>query len=177
MRRAGLLLMSVVVVALVVPATAALAHGDLAGTSPEDGDRVGRPPAEVRITLTEAPTRGAEARATDGCKKKVPSAVSVDGDDILLTLEGGEPGRWKVSYRAVSSVDGHRTRGNFGFTVTGNKDCRGDASEGPADDIDPPPGPGLVAPEEESSVSWLLWVGLGTIGLAAVAWLIRRSSQ
>lgn len=171
-------------VCLLLFAAPALAHGDLQGTSPEDGSTVGKPPSEIRVTLTEAPTRGAEAEATDGCKRKVPAAVSVDGSDVVLSLEGGERGKWKVTYRAVSSVDGHTTRGNFGFTVSGNKDCSkpddsDDPRDDPEDDVDAGDDPGIIEnpnPPDEGT-SWLVWVGGGTILLIALAFVVRRAGR
>ena len=157
----------------------ALGHGDLQGTSPEDGTTVGKRPERITITLTEAPSRGAEARATDGCKRGVPAGVAVDGSDIVLTIDGGEPGKWTVSYRAVSSVDGHQTKGKFGFTVSGKKDCSREA-EAPDDQIDAGDGPGILEnpdPPDEGGTSWLLWIVLGTVVLAAAAFVVRRSSQ
>lgn len=168
------------VVALLVLPGVASAHGDLQGTSPSDGATVGKVPTEITVTLTEAPTKGAEARATDGCKKKAPAAVSVNGNDIVLSLGGGQPGRWKVSYRAVSAVDGHQTRGSFGFTVSGKKDCSTASDPGdPEDDVDAGDDPGIIDnpnPPDEGT-SWLVWVGAGTLILVAAAFVVRRSGR
>lgn len=163
-------------------ASPAVAHGDLHGTNPADGSTVGKPPSEIRVTLTEAPTSGAEGRVTDGCDRKVAAPVSVDGSDIVMSTRGGERGRWKVTYRAVSSVDGHTTRGNFGFTVSGKKDCskpdEADDPQGdPEDDIDAGKGPGIIEnpdPPDEGA-SWLVWVGGGTVLLMGLAFVVRRA--
>ncbi len=171
----------VAVLALAMVPTPAFAHGDLQATSPVDGARVRSIPNEVTITLTEAPTPGAEARARDGCRKRVPGTVVVDGSDIVLSIDGGEPGRWQVSYRAVSSVDGHQTRGRLDFTVSGARDCSEDeGNDDSGDDIDAGGQPGIVEnpnPPDGGSSAWLLWVGGGTILLAGVAFILRRSSQ
>jgi methionine-rich copper-binding protein CopC len=167
------------VACLLVFAGPALGHGDLEGTSPADGSKVGKPPSEIRVTLTEAPTRGAEAVATDGCKRKVPAAVSVDGSDIVLSLQGGERGKWKVTYQAVSSVDGHQTRGKFAFTVSGKKDCSRDEPDEPEDDVDAGDDPGIIEnpnPPDEG-ISWLVWAGGGTILLVGLAFVVRRSGR
>ena len=165
-------------VALLIPPGVASAHGDLQGTSPEDGSSVRRFPGEITVTLTEPPTKGAEARATDGCKRKVPAAVSVDGNDIVLSVSGGEPGKWKVSYRAVSAVDGHQTRGAFAFSVGGKKDCSAE-EEDPEDEVDAADDPGIIDnpdPPDEGT-SWLVWVGGGTLILVAAAFALRRSGR
>ena len=178
MRRAGIAVAGAFLLALAVPGVS-LAHGDLRATNPEDGSKVASPPDEVTITLTEAPTRGAEARATDGCKRRVPAVVSVDGNDVVMALRGGEPGKWKVSYQAVSSVDGHRTRGEFSFTVGGKKDCSPDEPDDSRDDVDAADDPGIIEnpnPPDEG-ISWLIWVALGTVVVAGIAFGLRRAGH
>lgn len=171
------------IVALFVFAGPALAHGELEGTTPADGSTVKKIPSEIRVTLTEAPTRGAEARATDGCKRKVPASVTVDGNDVVLALQGGERGRWKVSYEAVSAEDGHQTRGTFAFTVSGKEDCTKDKPDGaeddPEDEVDAADDPGIIDnpdPPDEGT-SWLVWVGGGTILLVGLAFVVRRAGR
>ena len=156
-----------------------LAHGDLEGTSPEQGATEEKAPSEIRITLTEPPTKGAEARAVDGCKDVVADDPTVDGNDIVLAVGPGERGRWKVSYRAVSAVDGHQTRDTFTFTVAGKKDCspEEDPTEESPEPDDPADDDGTAAPpEDESSNAWLLWVGGGTVVVVALALVARRAS-
>lgn len=175
MRRVVILICGVV--GLLAMSTVAHAHGDLRGTSPEAGSTLRKAPKRVTITLTEAPTKGADARAVDGCKDRVPAAVSVSANDIVLTLEGGRPGRWKVSYRAVSRVDGHQTKGILGFKVAGKKDCSAPEEE---DQVEAPGNPGIVDnpdPPDEGGTSWLLWVLGGTVVLVGGAFLVRRSTQ
>ena len=167
------------IVAVVLLAAPVLAHGDLDGTSPEDGARVQSPPGKVTITLTEAPTKGAEARVVDGCKDDVTDDVNAAEQDIVVFVADGAPGKWKVSYRAVSSVDGHQTRGSFTFTVAGKKDCS--PAEEETDDNDVAGGEDTRIqnpnpPENESSNAWLLWVAGGTVVLAGAAWFVRRSA-
>lgn len=178
MRRAGVAAAGALLLALAVPGVS-FAHGDLEGTSPEDGSKVGSPPKEITVSLTEAPTRGAEARAIDGCKKRVPAAVSIDGNDIVMTLQGGEPGKWKVGYQAVSAVDGHRTRGDFSFTVGGKKDCSPDKPEDPGDDVDAADDPGIIENQDppDEGISWLIWVVLGTVVVAGIAFALRRAGH
>jgi len=174
-RRVAVCLIAISVV-LAAPA-ASFGHGDLRSTSPEAGAKLRRAPKKVTISLTGAPTKGAEARALDGCKRRVPAAVSVSGSDIVLDLEGGEPGRWKVSYRAVSSVDGHQTRGDLAFTVAGKEDC---SRTDKGDDIDAADNPGIIEnpnPPDEGGMSLLVWIGGGTVLLGLAALLIRRTSQ
>ncbi len=108
------------VVALASPASA---HGDLRGTRPERGSTVNKAPEAVRISFTEPPTADGRFEVRDGCGDGVLAAVGRDGRDAELELDGGQPGRWKVRYRVISSLDGHSTRGSFSFRVKGKQDC------------------------------------------------------
>jgi len=164
--------------ALLSVAGTSLAHGDLESTTPEDGSTVRKVPQRISISLTEPPTAGAEARARDGCKRRAPGATSIDGNDIVVAVAGGEPGKWRVSYRAVSAVDGHQTRGNFSFKVSGRRDCSPDEKES-EDDVDAADAPGIVEnpnPPDEGT-SWLVWVGAGTVLIAAAAFVLRRAGR
>ena len=166
---------------LFVLAAPALGHGDLRGTSPADGSEVGKPPSEIRVTLTQAPTRGAESRVMDGCKRKVPASVSEEGSDVVLSVQGGEPGKWEVTYQTVSSVDGHETGGNFSFTVSGKNECNReeDPKDDPEDEIDAADDPGIIEnpdPPDEGT-SWLVWVGGGAIFLVGFAFVVRRAGR
>lgn len=175
--RQGAAVLASVFVFLVLPGGAS-AHGDLQGTSPEDGATVRKVPGEITVTLTEAPAKGAEAKATDGCKKKVPAVVSVEGNDVVLSLGGGQPGKWKVSYGTVSAVDGHETRGAFAFMVSGKKECGAADVDDPKVDIDAAENPGIIDnpdPPDEGP-SWLVWVGGGTLILVTAAFALRRSA-
>ena len=174
MSRSLLVLVAVGFLLLPVPA---LGHGDLQGMSPEDGAKLGKAPREIRVTLTEAPTRGPQARVTDGCKRPVSGRASVDGNDIVIALRDGEPGKWNVSYRAISSVDGHQTRGKLDFTVRGTKDCTLDE---PEDEIDAGDSPGIIEnpnPPDEGSNAWIIWLVGGTVAVAGLAFFVRRSSE
>lgn len=175
LRRVALL----VTTSMVVLATPAWGHGDLRSTSPTDGQRVKNPPREVMIELTEPPTeQGLEATVRDGCSKRVPAAVSVEGSTILLTLEGGAPGHWMTKYRAVSSVDGHQTKGKFHFMVAGPHDCSEHEDE--SDDIAANDQPGIVQnpdPPDSGSSMWIWFVLAGTVVLGGLAFVVRRSSQ
>jgi len=147
----------------------------LQASSPKPGATLHRPPRTVSLSFTEAPAKGARARVVDGCRRALPAAVSVEGSDVVVALEGGRPGRWTVAYNAVSSVDGHRVRGKLTFRVSGAKRCGAE----PDDEIAAGPNPGIVDnpdPPDETGASWIWWVAGGTILVAAAALLIRRST-
>lgn len=176
MRRLHVLLVSAA--ALLVVAAPAAGHADRRGTRPAEGSTAAKPPRAISVTFTEPPRNKAEMRAIDGCRRQVPSAVSVAGNDIVLSAEGGEPGKWKVTYRAVSSVDGHQTKGSFGFTVTGTKDCSRGRADEIEDQVDAAENPGIIEnpdPPDDGGTPWFVWVGGGAVVLVWAAFALRGS--
>lgn len=160
------------------------AHGELQGTNPKDGATLGRAPGSVTITLTEAPTADAQLKVFDGCKRDVAADVGVDASDLAARIDGGEPGKWRAAYRAVSSEDGHFTKGSISFTVKGKRDCtpdkpaknndnNGDNGSGDGD------GPTRAAGDEEGDEGGdipVVPIALGTGGLLAIAIVVRMTA-
>jgi methionine-rich copper-binding protein CopC len=135
--------------ALAALSAVAYAHGDVRSTSPKADAIVESPPKRVVVTLTEAPSRDAVVRAKDGCGKQVITTVSVAQATITgAVTDGAQPGRWAVSWRAISTVDGHPTEGKFAFTVDGVTDCsaEGDPSPSPEPTADATVAPGTPEP-------------------------------
>ena len=130
---------------LVALSAAAYAHGDVRSTSPKADASVESAPRRITVTLTEAPSQDAVMRAKDGCGKRVVTSVSVAQATITgAVTDGAQPGRWAVSWRAISTVDGHPTEGKFAFTVNGVTNC---SAEGGAPSPSPEPTTdGTVAP-------------------------------
>lgn len=132
--------------ALAALSAAAYAHGDVRSTSPKADAIVESPPKRVEVTLTEAPSQDSVLRAKDGCGKQVITTVSVAEATITgAVTDGAQPGRWAVSWRAISTVDGHPTEGKFAFTVNGVTDCSAGGGN-PSPSPDPTPD-ATVAPE------------------------------
>ena len=154
------------------------AHGDLQGTDPVGGASLGSAPNDVSLTLTEAPGPGSTLEIADGCKRAVAGRVSRDGSDLQARVKQGEPGRWSMTYRAVSSVDGHVTKGTVRFKVTGTKDC----SESEPAETDVEIGGGedtQVANEDQSDGSGfpVIQLAVGTVVLVGIALLLRASTS
>lgn len=108
---------------LALIAAAASAHAFLESAAPGAGVRVEKPPATLVLSFTE-PIEGAvvgvqvfDAAGTLVASNKEPKTV-VDWATITLALPKLEPG----TYRVVWHVDlggGHRTKGDYGFTILG----------------------------------------------------------
>lgn len=155
----------------------ALAHAEKARMSPEEGSRLGRAPKEVTISFTEPLTADAQVVVVDGCGQQVQTAVQVSNRAAVAAIAAGaQPGRWRVSWRVISAVDGHATSGQARFAVTGERDCS---------PVSPPPGPSAPEPGQTGAAPAppgadgggfpLLPVTLGGAGIVVVALLLRLS--
>ncbi|MDQ5814721.1 MAG: copper resistance protein CopC [Actinomycetota bacterium] len=169
---------------LVVLAVAgpAAAHGEKVKTDPSEGTGVKTVPGRVSVTLSEAPTPQAKLQLTDGCGRQVARSVAVRGEDIVASVSDAQPGRWKASYRAISSVDGHESEGSWTFRVAGQKDCSEDETSGdddPGDNDAIEPGTeatGDTAPAADASSFPVVPVAIGAAILLLAAFLVRRST-
>ena len=174
--RIGVLALPVVVVALCAPASA---HGDLRGSNPEDGAAVGSVPGSISVTLTEAPGPGSVLKASDGCGRKVRGSVKTQGSDLVLSVASGQPGKWKASYRAISSVDGHLTKGELAFSVKGKKDC----TPGGNDEDDTKVAGGKDTrvddpnPDEDGGGFPVVPFAIGTAVVIVLALVVRRAAS
>ena len=163
---------------LLVVAGPASAHGDLHGTDPEPGSTLGKAPRSVSVTLTEAPGPGSILKVSDGCSDDAGEKVSLEGSKLVAQVPDGQPGDWVLRYRAVSSVDGHVTRGSVHFVVRGKKDC----SEPDPEETDTQIGGGTdtrVAnpdPPGDGSGFPVVPVAIGSAVLVGLALVLRRAS-
>ena len=101
-------------------ASPAAGHAFLDHASPPVGATVHGPPPEVRLWFTqELEPAFSTISVQDANGKRVDkSDVKVEGDGavIRVSLPKLDPGRYKVTWRALS-VDTHVTEGDFTFEV------------------------------------------------------------
>ena len=172
------LIVTCMVVGLAASAAPAFAHGEIEGSDPAPQSTVRRAPRSVAITFSEAPTAQAVLKVTDGCKRKVSQAVDVTDATATVGVAIGQPGRWKVSYRVISALDGHLTHGTYTFTVAGKRDCTPD--EKPTDDpgADPTKAAPRTEPDDpEGSGTPVVPIALGAVALIAIALVVRRTGS
>ena len=167
---------------LALVAGPAAAHGEKVKTDPPEGAGLDSPPGSVSVTLSEAPTAQAKLQVVDGCGRQVARSVKVQGSDIVASVADAEPGRWKASFRAISSVDGHESEDAWAFAVNGKKDCSKDDPSGdeePADDQieQGTEAMGDTAPADEGSGFPVVPVAIGAAVLLVAAFLVRRSTS
>lgn len=153
----------------------ALAHGDLQSTDPAGGSRVGKAPRAVEIVFTEAPTNDSRFQVIDGCGNDVFEQASGEGDTRRLSVNGGQAGKWIVTYRVISAEDGHFTKGEFSFRVTGERDCSRDevGTPGPRESDGPGVAEGpdgdVASVSTEPSILLIVLAGGAVIVLALAA--------
>lgn len=165
----------------------AFAHGDIQRIRPEPESVLGKAPDHIRITYTEAPTENNRISVTDGCGTDVLAEKYVQGRTLHVFLREGEPGNFDVSYAVISAVDGHKTNGDFSFTVRGEADCSEPSAEPepPEDDADneggededsaAQPGTSPTSGEGSSGIPVAV-VAVGVLALIGIAFLVRMGA-
>ena len=155
----------VVVAGVLIPAAAASAHAQFLEADPRPGAKLSAAPDELRISYSEPPISARQVSVEDGCGNDVVGSADVEEKDVVADLAPGQPGKWKVTSRVVSAVDGHPTEKDFSFSVSGNADCEdADAAPPPTDD------------GGSSSMPIVLVLGGATIVLVAGAFFLRKRS-
>ncbi len=119
--RRGLAVSALLFVALAFGAHPAHAHAGYESSDPADGAVLDAAPATVSITFTEPPDPAlSSVEVLDaGGTDVVVGPVSAAGPRTLsVSLPGDLPdGAYTVSWRVVSSADGHSTGGTFAFGI------------------------------------------------------------
>jgi copper resistance protein C len=169
--RGGLALAAIagVVIAVVLPATAAQAHSVLLATAPAAGASVATKISEVTLTFNERvhgdfstvvvkglSSRGAIVSYSDG-------RVQVIDDVVHQKVYPLRSGSYDVAWRVISA-DGHPVEGQFDFTV------RLSAGQEPA--ADPPPPATTANSGSSSSGHDAAWIAGGAAALVVAAALV-----
>lgn len=107
--------------AAVAQGGSAAAHASYVRSNPAADARLQRPPAEVRVVFSEAPDpRGSEIAVFDASGARVdtgPVGATDEPNTLRVALREIGTGGYVVAWTALSTVDGHHTRGSFVFTV------------------------------------------------------------
>lgn len=101
---------------------AAAAHANYVKSNPASDARLTKAPMEVRVTFSEPPdARGSDLAVLDVSGKRVDGGdVSLARDEpntLRVSVNAVGDGGYLVSWTALSTVDGHETKGAFGFAV------------------------------------------------------------
>ena len=172
--RMGLVVLAVVAASLVgghaTPPGEAYAHANLARSAPAPNSILDSPPSQVVVWFTEpVEPKFSEIRVLDAQGDRVDRDDSVvdrnDATAVLVTLEPLSNGTYTVAWTNVSTVDGHRVRGSFVFSV-------GEPISGAPVDV---PNQPLVQSPWEPVLRWLiLMTSLSIAGGLAFELLVWR---
>ncbi len=107
-----------VLIAALVAASPAMAHAFLETASPAAGENLKTPPAKVELHFSEAleATFSAVTVTNEAGLDMGAGPIAVDGTEMDLPLRKLAPGRYRVTWHAVS-IDTHRTEGRYNFLV------------------------------------------------------------
>ena len=106
---------------LLLAASQANAHAAFVSAMPA-ANSTGAAPKQVTIHLSEGLSKklsGFELMKADGSKVPVTTSVSPKDHKTLVGSVSGNlaPGTYMVMWHAVAADDGHRSKGDFNFTV------------------------------------------------------------
>jgi copper transport protein len=94
----------------------ARAHATLLASSPQAGQQLGTAPGVVVLQFSQPlDSRLSRVTVTDPAGARVAGTAS--GTEARVALATNQPGTYRVAWTAVSTDDGHTSRGDFQFTV------------------------------------------------------------
>jgi copper transport protein len=101
---------------LVIAPGVARAHATLLSSSPRAGQQLGTAPGVVVLQFSQPlDPRLSQVTVTDPASTRVAGQTS--GTEARVTLATNQPGTYQVAWTAVSTDDGHTSRGAFQFSV------------------------------------------------------------
>ena len=172
--RMGLVVLAVVAASLIgvawPPLGEAYAHANLARSAPVPNSTLGSTPSRVVVWFTESVEPGfSEIQVLDVAGARVDRDDSIvdrnDSTAVSVTLEPLPDGTYTVAWKNVSTVDGHRVRGSFVFSV-------GEPISGATVDV---PNQPLVQSPWEPVFRWLiLMTSLSIVGGLAFELMVWR---
>jgi putative copper export protein/methionine-rich copper-binding protein CopC len=153
----------------------ALGHALLVLSDPVAGASLATAPSEVTLTFTEQPDPALstiKVLATDGTSVGAGPVSAVPGQpkELRVALGKLQPGVYTVSWRTLSSVDGHLASGSFAFGVGVSAPSVAPSQAGGSG-----VGGSSIPTPAEISGRWLLYLGLiGLFGAAFVSLVVFR---
>ena len=148
------------------PAAIAHGHAQFLDSDPATGAKLDEAPTSIRLEYSEPPVSADNVVVKDGCGVDVVTAAEVEEKAITADVPEGQPGKWKVSFRVISAVDGHPNNDSFSFTVAGKADCTKETGAAPPREDD----------GGDSGLPILLALGGATVVIVLGALLLRKRS-
>lgn len=202
MRRVLVIGLLAAALGLVLPGGAAHAHALLETSTPSNGEVLEASPREIRLTFTEPPDRGlSEIQVFDstGAEVQAGPMEGIPGQPRGLRLSVPElpEDTFTVSWRVLSTVDGHVTAGSFAFGVGVAPEAVAQPS-GSYAPTEPPSAAevgsrwgfywglalllggalaGLVVFRSRLPAPWVLWLGWGLAVLGLVGMFLAERAE
>jgi copper transport protein len=153
----------------------AAAHAALSESDPGNGEVLAEAPQEIRLSFTEPPDVSltiVEVIGSDGAPVPTGPVEGVPGSnlEVRVPVQGLSNGVYTVTWRTVSTADGHITSDAFSFGVGVSPGDVTPVPEGSATET-PPPSPLAV------TARWGLYAGLAVLFGAAMAGLLALGTQ
>ncbi|MGZ5291791.1 MAG: copper resistance CopC/CopD family protein [Actinomycetota bacterium] len=151
-------------------APAASGHAAIEQTEPGNGELLDAAPERIRLSFTEAPDLSLTTIAlvdASGATVETGPVEAAPDRGAAVVVEGLADGVYTVSWRTVSTVDGHVTSGAFTFGVGVAAAEVAPVREDERDRTPPPTAPAVAG-------RWGLYVGLAVLlggALAGLLWL------
>jgi methionine-rich copper-binding protein CopC len=142
----------------------ALAHDELVGQSPADGEQVAAGVIDIRLEFSQSPLAledgsGNEIVITGPSGEAIYSGcLPTEQNFGVLSADLDQPGSHTVTWRVVSS-DGHPISGEFKFEVENSSGYVSDPNFAYPECVG-----NLISPAEQpADFYWILWLALGVI--------------
>jgi copper transport protein len=169
---AGVALAGIGLALLAAPASA---HAALEASQPANGEVLDEAPKEIRLSFTEPPDVSltiVEVIGSDGAPVPTEPVERVPGSnlEVRVPVEALSDGVYTVTWRTVSTADGHITSDAFSFGV----------GVSPGDVTPVPPGSATETPPPSAlavAARWGLYAGLAVLFGAAMAGLLALGIQ
>jgi len=104
-------------VCLILAAVGAHAHAHLKASNPKQGAVVTEMPASISLTFSESARITALSIQKDAEPKKPLAAPTTSGVEIDVKVPALSPGAYTLSWRVVSTDDGHIMSGELHFKL------------------------------------------------------------
>jgi copper transport protein len=173
----GLIAVAIAAVAVLWPATAAVAHALRISSIPDNGAVLKAPPSEVSVTFSEVPDPALSSiRVLDssGVAHQQGKATAAPGQPATLQVAVAHlgDGVYTVTWQTLSHVDGHLASGSFAFGV--GVSPAGAGALKAAVNKSPAPSNWAVAARWSMYAGLMVMFGLGVFRLVAVERTTRR---
>lgn len=178
--RRALAVIAAVLLACLLPVSAASAHDSLVGSSPKDGQQLKTMPQNIELTFSQPPiAMGSEVKIEDADGKDWGiGEVEIVNNVVTQAISPDAPaGEYTVTWRVVSS-DSHPIEGQFTFTAASGGPGGAEAGSPEPLSSDQPAAGGQDSDQQEAPTtfptSFVVIMGVLLVVLVVIIGLLAR---